>query len=169
MAENEPNAPPPEKGAAENAAPAAKAATTPEPVVPPNWGANMLLYGDVSRMLFRMHRNVAAHMDAHKRLVERMQSVFTHEQALVLELAKLIDENMALAQRKSNEDKTPPAGDSIDKIFDHAGNAMKETGRMLTEIQLEALALIEHYVKESTESGAKPLAKPEATKGSGKE
>ena len=55
----------------------------------------MLVYADISRMLFRMHRNVSAHMDAHKRLAERMQSVFSHEQAMVLELARLIDQSMA--------------------------------------------------------------------------
>ena len=37
---------------------------SPETVIPPNWAPDMLAYADVSRMLFRMHRNVAAHMDA---------------------------------------------------------------------------------------------------------
>jgi hypothetical protein len=167
MAEKKPNTLASEKVATE--AKSGAASERPDSVLPPNWGPNMLIYGDVSRMLFRMHRNVAAHMDAHKRLAERMQAVFSHEQAMVLELARLIDESMALAQRKSNEDKPPVGGDSIEKIFDHASDAMKETGRMLTEIQLESLALLEHYVKESTESSAKPLPKPETTKGTGKE
>lgn len=162
MADKQPNPPASEK--------AGPATDRPESVIPPNWGPNMLTYGDISRMLFRMHRNVAAHMDAHKRLAERMQSVFSHEQAMVLELAKLIDESMALAQRKSNQDKPAVAGESIEKIFDHASNAMKETGRMLTEIQLEALALLEHYIKDSAEGGgAKPLPTPEANKETGKE
>ena len=151
----------------------APAATTPaaersDSFVPPNVGSAMLMYGDVSRMLFRMHRNVAAHMDANKRLAERMQAVFSHEQAMVLELARLIDESMTIAQRKSNEDKPAPGGDSLEKIFDHASNAMKETGRMMTEIQLEALALLEHYIKESNDGGTKP-PKPEASKETGKE
>jgi hypothetical protein len=124
MADNEPNVPPSDKASGQ--------AERTDSVPPPNWSPNTLIYGDVSRMLFRMHRNVAAHMDAHKRLAERMQAVFSHEQAMVLELARLIDESMALAQRKSNEDKPPVGGDSIEKIFDHASNAMKETGRMLT-------------------------------------
>lgn len=161
MADKQPNAPAPEK--------AEPATDRPESVIPPNWGPNMLTYGDVSRMLFRMHRNVAAHMDAHKRLAERMHAVFSHEQAMVLELAKLIDESMAPAQRKTGEDKAAPGGDPIEKIFDHASNAMKETGRMLTEIQLEALALLEHYIKDSTDGGTKPLPKPEANNETGKE
>jgi len=156
MADKEPNAPTP------RTKPDA-GSERPDSVIPPNWGPNMLMYGDVSRMLFRMHRNVAAHMDAHKRLAERMQAVFSHEQAMVLELAKLIDESMALTQRKVGEGK--PRGETVDKIFEHASNAMKETGRMLTEIQLEALSLLEHYVKDSAEGGAKPLPKPEADKG----
>jgi hypothetical protein len=109
-------------------------------------------------MLFRMHRNVAAHMGAHKRLAERMQSVFAHEQAMVLELARLIDQSMAVAQRKSNVEP-PPGGESVERIFDHARNAMQETGRMLTEIQLESLALLEHYIKDSTDGATPPSNK----------
>jgi hypothetical protein len=161
--------------AAEKSASARSAAPSdrPDTVTPPNWAPNLLVYGDVSRMLFRMHRNVAAHMDAHKRLAERMQAVFAHEQAMVLELARLIDESMAGAARKSNEEKPPLGSDSIGRIFDHAGNAMKETGRMLTEIQLESLALLQGYVEQSSESGASPpsssSSKLEAKKGAGKE
>ncbi|HXR85919.1 MAG TPA: hypothetical protein VN728_03065 [Stellaceae bacterium] len=127
-------------------------------VLPPNWAPDMVAYADVSRMLFRMHRNVAAHMDAHKRLAQRMQSVFAHEQAMVLELARLIDQSMGAAQAKSGEEKSPLGGESMERIFDHARNAMQETGRMLTEIQLESLALLEHYIKDSTD-GATPSNK----------
>jgi hypothetical protein len=109
-------------------------------------------------MLFRMHRNVAAHMDAHKRLAERMQSVFAHEQAMVLELARLIDQSMAIGQRKTSAE-APAGGESMERIFDHARNAMEETGRMLTEIQLESLALLEHYIKDSTDGAAPPSNK----------
>ncbi|HXE28934.1 MAG TPA: hypothetical protein VN656_10495 [Stellaceae bacterium] len=143
---------------------AAKPAADPElppsqTVIPPNWAPDMLAYADVSRMLFRMHRNVAAHMDAHKRLAERMQSVFAHEQAMVLELARLIDQSMTVAQPKSNEEKSPLGGESIERIFDHARNAMQETGRMLTQIQLESLALLEHYIKDSTDGATPPSNK----------
>jgi hypothetical protein len=141
------------------AQPALPASERPPSVIPPNWAPDMLAYADVSRMLFRMHRNVAAHMDAHKRLAERMQSVFAHEQAMVLELARLIDQNMAVAPRKSSEDKPPPGGESIERIFDHARNAMQETGRMMTEIQLESLALLEHYITDSTDGATPPSNK----------
>jgi hypothetical protein len=152
--------------------PAAAAGDRPETVTPPNWAPNMLVYGDISRMLFRMHRNVAAHMDAHKRLAERMQAVFAHEQAMVLELARLIDQSMTVAARKSNEEKPPLGGDSIERIFDHASNAMKETGRMLTDIQLESLALLQRYIEQPSDAGASSPAssgKPETKKGAGKE
>lgn len=139
---------------AAEAAPSAR----PQTVLPPNWAPDLLAYADVSRMLFRMHRNVAAHMDAHKRLAERMQSVFAHEQAMVLELARLIDQSMTLGQRKTS-DETSVGGDSMERIFDHARNAMEETGRMLTEIQLESLALLEHYIKDSTDGAAPPSNK----------
>ena len=128
-------------------------------VLPPNLAPDMLAYADVSRMLFRMHRNVAAHMDAHKRLAERMQSVFAHEQAMVLELARLIDQSMGVAPDKSSEEKPSPSGESMERIFDHARNAMQETGRMLTEIQLESLALLEHYIKDSTDGATPPSNK----------
>lgn len=128
----------------------------PDTVVSPNWAPNMLAYADVSRLLFRLHRNVSAHMEAHKRLAERMQSVFAHEQAMVLELARLVDQSLAMAQRQSNEDKPPLGSESIDRILDHARNAMQETGRMLTEIQLESLALLEHYIKTSTDGATSP-------------
>jgi hypothetical protein len=98
-------------------------------------------------------------MDAHKRLAERMQSVFAHEQAMVLELARLIDQSMAMAPRKPNDDKPPLGGDSIERIFDHARNAMQETGRMMTEIQLESLALLEHYITDSTDGATPPSNK----------
>jgi hypothetical protein len=109
-------------------------------------------------------------MDANKRLAERMQSVFSHEQAMVLELARLIDQSMSLAQRQSNGEKPPLAGDSIELIFDHARNAMQETGRMMTEIQLESLALLQHYVTGTTdgvmpESTQTASTKTEADKG----
>jgi hypothetical protein len=142
-----------ERPAAEGASPASERSQT---VIPPNWAPDMLAYADISRILFRMHRNVAAHMDAHKRLAERMQSVFAHEQAMVLELARLIDQSMAVAQRKSNEEKPPLGGESIERIFDHARNAMQETGQMLTEIQLESLALLEHYIKDSADGAMTP-------------
>jgi hypothetical protein len=130
----------------------------PDPAVAPDFAPNMLVYADISRMLFRMHRNVSAHMDAHKRLAERMQSVLSHEQAMVMELARLIDQSMSLAQRQANEDKPPLGGDSIERIFDHARNAMQETGRMMTEIQLESLALLQHYVT-GTADDAQPTSK----------
>ena len=136
--------------------PAAPSSARPQTVLPPNWAPDILAYADVSRMLFRMHRNVAAHMDAHKRLAERMQSVFAHEQAMVLELARLIDQSMAVAPGKSSQEKPPPGGESMERIFDHARNAMQETGRMLTEIQLESLALLEHYIKDSTDGAMPP-------------
>ena len=162
---------------AETSAAATTAAAPPadraETVIGAPWTPNMLVYGDISRMLFRMHRNVAAHMDAHKRLAGRMQAVFAHEQAMVLELARLIDESMAVAARGSNEDKPPLANESIDRIFEHASKAMNETGRMLSEIQLESLALLRHYVEQSGENGASPSASPQSKpgtkKGAGKE
>jgi hypothetical protein len=140
----------------------------PDPVIAPDWATNMLVYADVSRMLFRMHRNVSAHMDANKRLAERMQSVFSHEQAMVLELARLIDQCMSLAQRQSNGDKAPLGSDSIESIFDHARNAMQETGRMMTEIQLESLALLQHYVTGTTGGATPKSTKTDADKGTGK-
>lgn len=154
MAEKEPKAAAPSvaKPATDPESPASE---RPQTVIPPNWAPDMLAYADVSRMLFRMHRNVAAHMDAHKRLAERMQSVFAHEQAMVLELARLIDQSMAVAPPKSNEQ----GGESIERIFDHARNAMQETGRMLTQIQLESLALLEHYIKDSTDGATPPSNK----------
>lgn len=130
--------------------------------------APMQFYADISRMLFRMHRNVSAHMDAHKRLTERMQTVFSHEQAMVLELARLIDQSMSLAQRKSNEDKPPLGGDSVERIFDHARNTMEETGRMMTEIQLESLALLQHYVAQSTDGALPGSTKTNVDKGTEK-
>jgi len=140
------------------ASPKSPPSERPPTVLPPIWAPDMLAYADVSRMRFRMHRNVAAHMDAHKRLAERIQSVFAHEQAMVLELARLIDQSMGAAQGKSSEEKPAVGGESIERIFDHARNAMQETGRMLTEIQLESLALLEHYIKDSTD-GATPSNK----------
>jgi hypothetical protein len=141
------------------AGPAAPPSARPPTVLPPNWAPDMLAYADVSRMLFRMHRNVAAHMDANKRLAERMQSVFAHEQAMVLELARLIDQSMGVAQSKPSKQKPPRGGESMERIFDHARNAMQETGRMLTEIQLESLALLEHYIKDSTDGATPPSNK----------
>jgi hypothetical protein len=129
--------------------------------MPPNGAPNLLVYGDISRMLFRMHRNVAAHMEAHKRLAERMQAVFAHEQAMVLELARLIDESMTVAARGSNEDKPPLASESIDRIFEHAGRAMTETGRMLSEFQLESLALLRHYIEQPGEHDPSSPASPQ--------
>ena len=157
MAEKEPNAP----------APAANPPERAENVVPPNWAPNLLVYGDISRMLFRMHRNVAAHMEAHKRLAERMQAVFAHEQAMVLELARLIDESLAGAARKSNEGKRALGNDSIERIFDHASNAMRESGRMLSDIQLESLALLRQYIEEPTDGGVQPPQTSATKPGSG--
>lgn len=158
MAEKEPKAarPDAEKPAAGPASPSGARRPT---ALPPNLAPDMLAYADVSRMLFRMHRNVAAHMDAHKRLAERMQSVFAHEQAMVLELARMIDQSMGVGSGKPSEEKPPAGGDSMDRIFDHARNAMQETGRMLTEIQLESLALLEHYIKDSTDGATPPSNK----------
>ena len=158
MAEKEGKAarPDAEKSAA---GPASPPNARPQTVLPPNSGPDLLAYADVSRMLFRMHRNVAAHMDAHKRLAERMQSVFAHEQAMVLELARLIDQSMGVAQHKSGEEKASFGGESMERIFDHARKAMQETGRMLTDIQLESLALLEHYIKDSTDGATPPSNK----------
>jgi hypothetical protein len=133
----------------------------PDSVMPPDWASSMMMYGDVSRMLFRMHRNVAAHIDAQKRLVERMQSVFAHEQSMVMELAKLVDESMSLAARQSNEQKAPLGKESLERIFNHASNAMQETGRMMTDIQLEALDLLRHYIDDAGKAGdAAPASQP---------
>jgi len=164
MAEKEPKAGMADAG--NGSPPASYFGERPDPAVAPDWTPNMLVYADISRMLFRMHRNVSAHMDAHKRLTERMQAVFSHEQAMVLELARLIDQSMSLTQRKSDEDKPPVGGDSIERIFDHARDAMQETGRMMTEIQLESLALLQHYVTQSTD-GTVP-ASTKADKGTDK-
>ena len=153
MAEKEATAAPAPTAAGE---PGTPSGARPETVVLPDWAPNMLAYADVSRLLFRLHRNVRAHMEAHKRLAERMQSVFAHEQAMALELARLIDQSLAIAQRQSNEEKPPPGVESIERIFDHARNAMQETGRMVTQIQLESLALLEHYIKNSTDGATPP-------------
>lgn len=120
-----------------------------EPVIPGHWGPSMLLYNDISRLLLRMHRNVGVHMEAHKRLMERLQSVFVHEQALVLELAKVIEEATAQASRQSNADRAAIGNESVERVFAHAGKAMEESGKMLVDIQLEALALLKHYIDEA--------------------
>lgn len=135
-----------------------------EPVIPGYWGPNMLIYGDISRLLFRMHRNVAAHMDAHRRLMERLQAVFQHEQAMVLELAKVIDEATTQAARKSNEGRPALGNESMERIFEHAGKAMQESGKMLTDIQLEALTLLQHYIEESGAEPPKPEQDTKETK-----
>jgi len=126
-----------------------------EPVIPGYWGPNMLLYADISRLLFRMHRNVAAHMDAHRRLMERLQSVFQHEQAMMLELAKVISEATTQATRPSDEKQAGLGREGVERIFDHASKAMEESGKMLTDIQLEALSLLKHYVESAKEGGPK--------------
>lgn len=120
-----------------------------EPVIPGYWGSHLLVYGDISRLLLRMHRNVAAHMDAHRRLMERLQSVFQHEQAMMLELARVIDETTVQAARSSDEGRPALAKESMDRMFEHAGKAMQESGKMLTDIQLEALALLQHYIEDA--------------------
>ena len=120
-----------------------------EPVVPAYWGPNMLVYGDISRLLFRLHRNVAVHMDAHKRLMERLQSVFAHEQALMLELARAIEAATGQAKRPASEEAPALSDQNLDRIFEHAGKAMQESGKMLTDIQLEALSLLQHYIEDA--------------------
>ncbi len=135
-----------------------------ESVIPGYWGPNMLIYGDISRLLFRMHRNVTAHMDAHRRLMERLQSVFQHEQAMVLELARVIDEATTQAARKSNEGQPALGSESMERIFEHAGNAMRESGNMLTDIQLEALALLQHYIEDSGAESLEPQQETKETK-----
>lgn len=132
-----------------------------EPVIPGYWGPNMLIYGDISRLLFRMHHNVAIHMDAHKRLMERLQSVFAHEQALVLELAKAIDETTSRSVGPSAGKGSSLAGTNLDRIFEHASKALQESGKMLTDIQLEALSLLQHYIEETSGSPPKPAPKTE--------
>lgn len=144
-----------EKDEPKAATPGAWHAERNEPVIPGYWGPNLLIFGDISRLLLRMHRNVGVHMDAHKRLMERLQSVFQHEQALVLELAKLIDETTLQAARKTNEDRPVLSKEGMERIFEHASKAMQESGKMLTDIQLEALTLLKHYVDEAGESIAK--------------
>lgn len=123
-----------------------------EPVIPNYWGANALVYSDVSRLLFRLHRNVAAHMDAHKRLMERLQSVFAHEQAMMMELAKAIGDATAAASRPSSGELSKVNDQGLDRIFEHASKAMQETGKMLTDIQLEALSLLQHYIAEANDA-----------------
>ena len=124
-----------------------------EPVIPGYWGQNLLIYADISRLLFRMHRNVAAHMDAHRRLMERLQSVFQHEQAMMLELAKVINEVTTQTAKPSTEQVS--LGKDVERIFEHASKAMEESGKMLTDIQLEALSLLKHYIEDARESGPK--------------
>jgi len=51
------------------------------------------------------------------------------------------------------------AGESVERIFDHARQALEGTGRMLTEIQLESLALLEHYIKDSSDGATPPSNK----------
>jgi len=132
-----------------------------EPLMPGYWGSHMLIYGDISRLLLRVHRNVAAHMEAHKRLMERLQSVLRHEQDMVLELARVIDEAAAQATRSSNEDRPALGTETMDRIFEHAGKAMQESGKMLTDIQLEALALLQHYIEDAR--AEPPRAEGDAT------
>ena len=127
-----------------------------EPPIPGYWGSHLLAYGDVTRLLLRVHRNVAAHMDAHRRLMERLQSVFQHEKAMVLELARAIDEATTQATRSSNEGRPALGQESMDRLFEHAGKAMQESGKMLTDIQLEALALLQHYIEDARAAPAKP-------------
>ncbi|MGH7035984.1 MAG: hypothetical protein ACREFL_19835 [Stellaceae bacterium] len=120
-----------------------------EPMIPGYWGSHLLVYGDIARQLLRVHRNVAAHMDAHRRLMERLQSVFQHEQAMMLEFARAIDEAATQATRSSNEGRPALGKESMDRMFEHAGKAMQESGKMLTDIQLEALALLQHYIEDA--------------------
>ena len=150
-----------DKDAPKAATPEASRPDRSEPVIPGYWGQNFLLYGDISRLLFRMHRNVSAHMEAHKRLMERLQSVFQHEQAMVLELAKVIEEATAKAARASNEDRPALGNEGMERIFQHASKAMEESGKMLTDIQLEALTLLKHYMEEPQSDAEKSPAKPE--------
>jgi hypothetical protein len=127
-----------------------------EPMIPGYWDSHLLVYGDIARLLLRVHRNVAAHMDAHRRLMERLQSVFRHEQAMMLELARAIDEATTQATRSSNEGRPALGQESMDRMFEHAGKAMQESGKMLTDIQLEALALLQHYIEDARAAPAKP-------------
>jgi len=150
-----------EKDAPKAATPEAGRSERSEPVIPGYWGPNLLIYADVSRLLFRMHRNVAAHMDAHRRLMERLQAVFQHEQAMVLELAKVIDDATNQASRKSNEGRSSVGSEGVERIFAHASKAMEESGKMLTDIQLEALALLKHYMEDPGPATAQPPSKTE--------
>jgi len=135
-----------------------------EPVIPGYWGPNnLLVYGDISRLLFRMHRNVAVHADAHRRLMERLQSVFAHEQALVLELARVIDEVTGQAARPG-EGRPALGAESMERVFEHASKAMEESGKMLTDIQLESLALLKHYIEDMGGTSEKPSDKTENAK-----
>lgn len=125
-------------------------------VIPDYRSPNLLYYADISRLLMRMHRNVEAHMEAHKRLTERLQTVFAHEQAMALELARMIDSTIGQATRQSNSERPAVGPESIQKIFSHATSAVEESSRMLTEIQLEALALLRQYVGDGDTPAKKP-------------
>ena len=116
-----------------------------------------------------MHRNVAAHMDAHKRLMERLQAVFQHEQAMVLELAKVIDETTSQAVRQSNEDRPKLGSESMEQHLRARGQGdAGRSGKMLTDIQLEALALLKHYVDEAGEVTAKTAAEDRVSRVAGR-
>jgi len=130
-----------------------------EPVIPGYWGPNLLVFSDISKLLLRVHHNVSAHMDAHKRLMGRLQSVFAHEQALVLELARVIDEATAQSSRKPGADQPATTTESMERIFEHASKAMEESGRMITDIQLEALSLLKNYMEEAGATSSEPEAK----------
>jgi hypothetical protein len=151
-----------EEDTKQSEAPAAGSAAAPaerpaeNPVIPDYRSPNLLYYADISRLLMRMHRNVEAHMEAHKRLTERLQAVFAHEQAMALELARMIDSSIGQAARQSNAERPAIGSENIQKIFSHASNAIEESGKMLTDIQLEALALLRQYVGDGDSKAKKP-------------
>lgn len=127
-----------------------------QPVIPDYRSPSLLYYADISRLLMRMHRNVEAHMEAHKRLTERLQAVFAHEQEMALELARMIDSSLGQAAGQTNAERPALGRESVQKIFTHATSAVEESNRMLTEIQLEALALLRQYVGDGDEGAKKP-------------
>lgn len=126
------------------------------PVLPDYRSPNLLYYADISRLLMRMHRNVEAHMEAHKRLTERLQAVFAHEQEMALELARMIDSSFGQALLRNDAERPALGPESVQRIFEHATRAVEESGRVLTEIQLEALALLRQYVGGEDAGAKKP-------------
>lgn len=103
-------------------------------------------YRSMAKALLRTHNDLAAYVEANRKLADEMRDIFRREQDLVLEIA---EKTLKRASDAVGEGKAMMTTGHMEELYDSAVAGVRELGRAVADAQVRSIESLRNHARTS--------------------